>query len=122
MALSVLVADDSKLSRRSVKKSLPPELDYDISEATNGQEAIDLLAENTFDLVLLDLTMPEVDGVDVLEYLSKREDAFPNVIVISADFQPEKQRIVLSLGAQRFIRKPLDKEELAMTMFELGYL
>ncbi len=122
MALSVLVADDSKLSRRSVKKSLPPELDYDISEATNGQEAIDLLAENTFNLVLLDLTMPEVDGVDVLEYLSKREEAFPNVIVISADFQPEKQRIVLSLGAQRFIRKPLDKEELAMTMFELGYL
>lgn len=122
MALSVLVADDSKLSRRSVKKSLPPELDYDISEATNGQEAIDLLAENTFDLVLLDLTMPDVDGVDVLEYLSKREQCFPNVIVISADFQPEKQRIVLSLGAKRFIRKPLDKEELAMTMFELGYL
>ncbi|MBB66049.1 response regulator [Alteromonas sp. KS69] len=122
MALSVLVTDDSKLSRRSVKKSLPPELDYDISEATNGQEAIDLLAENTFDLVLLDLTMPDVDGVDVLEYLSKREQCFPNVIVISADFQPEKQRIVLSLGAKRFIRKPLDKEELAMTMFELGYL
>ncbi|PHS56853.1 MAG: two-component system response regulator, partial [Alteromonas sp.] len=88
MALSVLVTDDSKLSRRSVKKSLPPELDYDISEATNGQEAIDLLAENTFDLVLLDLTMPDVDGVDVLEYLSKREQCFPNVIVISADFQP----------------------------------
>ncbi|AEF01727.1 response regulator [Alteromonas naphthalenivorans] len=122
MALSVLVTDDSKLSRRSVKKSLPPELDYDIVEATNGQEAIDLLAENTFDLVLLDLTMPDVDGVDVLEYLSKREQCFPNVIVISADFQPEKQRIVLSLGAKRFIRKPLDKEELAMTMFELGYL
>jgi len=122
MALSVLVTDDSKLSRRSVKKSLPPELDYDISEATNGQEAIDLLAENTFDLVLLDLTMPDVDCVDVLEYLSKREQCFPNVIVISADFQPEKQRIVLSLGAKRFIRKPLDKEELAMTMFELGYL
>jgi two-component system chemotaxis response regulator CheY len=122
MALSVLVTDDSKLSRRSVKKSLPPELDYDISEATNGQEAIDLLAENTFDLVLLDLTMPDVDGVDVLEYLSKREQCFPNVIVISADFKPEKQRIVLSLGAKRFIRKPLDKEELAMTMFELGYL
>ena len=122
MALSVLVTDDSKLSRRSVKKSLPPELDYDISEATNGQEAIDLLAENTFDLVLLDLTMPDVDGVDVLEYLSKREQCFPNVIVISADFQPEKQSIVLSLGAKRFIRKPLDKEELAMTMFELGYL
>jgi len=121
MAISVLVADDSKLSRRSVKKSLPPELDYDILEAANGQEAITLLSQHSFDLVLLDLTMPEVDGVGVLEYLSQQESS-PNVIVISADFQPEKQRIVLSLGAKRFIRKPLDKEELAMTLFELGYL
>lgn len=121
MAISVLVADDSKLSRRSVIRSLPPELEYDISEATNGKEAIALLAQQTFELILLDLTMPEVDGVGVLEYLSAQEIK-TNVIVISADFQPEKQRIVLSLGAKRFIRKPLDKEELAMTMFELGYL
>jgi Response regulator receiver domain. len=53
--------------------------------------------------------------------LHEKTDA-PNVIVISADFQPEKQKIVLSLGAKRFLRKPLDKEELAMTLFELGYL
>ncbi|WP_421132418.1 response regulator [Alteromonas sp. A079] len=121
MAIPVLVADDSKLSRRSVIRSLPPELEYDITEATNGQEAIDALSDNTYSLLLLDLTMPEKDGVDVLKYLDERGD-MPNVIVISADFQPEKQRIVLSLGAKRFIRKPLDKEELAMTLFELGYL
>jgi two-component system chemotaxis response regulator CheY len=121
MAIPVLVADDSKLSRRSVIRSLPPELEYDITEATNGQEAIDALSGNTYSLLLLDLTMPEKDGVDVLKYLNERGD-MPNVIVISADFQPEKQRIVLSLGAKRFIRKPLDKEELAMTLFELGYL
>ena len=121
MSISVLVADDSKLSRRSVIRSLPEDLNYDITEATNGQEAINALSENDFELILLDLTMPEVDGVGVLKYLSEKPDA-PNVIVISADFQPEKQKIVMSLGAKRFLRKPLDKEELAMTMFELGYL
>jgi len=121
MSLSVLVADDSKLSRRSVIRALPQDLEYDITEATNGQEAIDALSESNFALVLLDLTMPEVDGVGVLEFLYERPDT-PNVIVISADFQPEKQKIVMSLGAKRFLRKPLDKEELAMALFELGYL
>ena len=121
MSLSVLVADDSKLSRRSVIRALPEDLEYNITEATNGQEAIDALSESNFALVLLDLTMPEVDGVGVLEFLHEKTDA-PNFIVISADFQPEKQKIVLSLGAKRFLRKPLDKEELAMTLFELGYL
>lgn len=121
MSISVLVADDSKLSRRSVIRALPEDLEYAICEATNGKEAIELLSDTSFDLILLDLTMPEIDGVGVLEYLSDKADA-PNVIVISADFQPEKQKIVTSLGAKRFLRKPLDKEELAMAMFELGYL
>lgn len=121
MTISVLVADDSKLSRRSVIKALPPELEVNITEAANGQEAINLLSDSQFNLLLLDLTMPEVDGVDVLKFLEGKA-VRPDTIVISADFQPEKQRIVMSLGARKFIRKPLDSEELAMTLFELGYL
>lgn len=121
MTIRVLVADDSRLSRRSVIKALPPELEFDISEASNGKEAIQLLEKSNYQLMLLDLTMPELDGVGVLEHLTGVQRK-PNVIVISADFQPEKQRTVMSLGASKFIRKPLDKEELAMTLFELGYL
>ncbi|KXJ59529.1 MAG: two-component system response regulator [Alteromonas sp. Nap_26] len=121
MSISVLVADDSKLSRRSVVRSLPQELTYDIAEATNGEEAIHALSERKFDLLLLDLTMPIIDGIGVLEHLQTQESA-PQVIVISADFQPEKQKNVMALGAKRFLRKPLDKDELAMVFFELGYL
>lgn len=121
MTVPLLVADDSRLSRRSVIKALPPEIEFSITEVTNGREAIEQLESSAFKLILLDLTMPELDGVGVLEYLSGKHER-PDVIVISADFQPEKQRIVMELGAQKFIRKPLDKEELAMTLFELGYL
>ena len=121
MAVPLLVADDSRLSRRSVIKALPPELEFSIAEAANGREAIEQLESFSFKLLLLDLTMPDIDGVGVLEYLAGKADR-PDVIVISADFQPEKQRIVMELGAKKFIRKPLDKEELAMTLFELGYL
>lgn len=121
MSLSVLVADDSKLSRRSVTRAIPTELDVNLREASNGREAIEILSEHPIQLVLLDLTMPDIDGVGVLEYLEGKPNT-PDVIVISADFQPEKQRMVMALGAKRFLRKPLDKEELAMTLFELGYL
>ena len=89
MSLTVLVADDSKLSRRSVIRALPPELEITVIEATNGKEAIETLSGNAVQLVLLDLTMPEIDGVGVLEYLSEQPSS-PDIIVISADFQPEK--------------------------------
>ncbi|MEG3767558.1 response regulator [Alteromonas sp. 14N.309.X.WAT.G.H12] len=121
MAVPLLLADDSRLSRRCVVKALPPEIDFTITEACNGKEAIDHLQENDFKLLLLDLTMPEVDGIGVLEYLSHAKSTL-DVIVISADFQPEKQRRVAELGARKFIKKPLNHDELAMTLFELGYL
>ncbi|WP_218355046.1 response regulator [Alteromonas lipotrueiana] len=121
MVMRVLVTDDSRLSRRNAIRALPPELEYDICEAANGKEAIALLNKTPFELLLLDLTMPEIDGVGVLEHLVDKHQK-PHTVVISADFQPEKQRIVMGLGAVKFIRKPLDPEDLAMTLFELGYL
>lgn len=121
MSLSVLIADDSKLARRNVVRSLPLEVDFAATEVTNGQEAVSLLADNTYSLVLLDLTMPKLDGIDVLERLQTLEK-MPNVVVISADFQPEKQRVVKELGAKFFLRKPLKKEDLTAVLSELGYL
>ncbi len=121
MVMRVLVTDDSRLSRRSVIRALPPELEYDIYEAANGKEAIALLNERPFELMLLDLTMPEIDGIGVLKYLANQSQK-PHTVVISADFQPEKQRLVLELGAMKFLQKPLDAEDLAMALFELGYL
>lgn len=121
MSIALLVTDDSKLSRKSAIRALPPELDYHITEATNGREAIEIMQHQGFHLLLLDLTMPEIDGVGVLEYLSQ-QSPMPNVIVISADIQPAMKEKVFGLGAKRFLHKPLNPDELAMAMFELGYL
>ena len=105
MSLSVLVADDSKLSRRSVIRALPEDLEYNITEAINGQEAIDALSESNFALVLLDLTMPEVDGVGVLEFLHEKTDA-PNVIVISADFNLKSKKLFYLSELSVFFANP----------------
>ena len=119
MSISVLVADDSKLSRRSVIRSLPQDLEYDITEATNGQEAINALSESEFALVLLDLTMPEVDGVQVLERI-KAEKIECFVLVISADIQQQMKQKVAQLGAIDFINKPINKSALSEVLHKFG--
>lgn len=118
MSLTILIADDSKLSRKSLIKNLPQDLQYDIIEASNGKEAIQLLKTDPLDLLILDLTMPEVDGIAVLEFINSWGYTLP-VIVISADFQPKRQEQIQALGFKHFIKKPFNEDQLALAFFEL---
>jgi len=111
----VLICDDSALARKMARKSLPLDFAESIAQASNGEEAIRLLAEQRFDLLLLDLTMPVLDGVGVLERL-KHQDIDIFTIVISGDIQPEMQSRVRQLGALDFIPKPICADKLAQTL------
>ncbi|WP_462176496.1 response regulator [Pseudoalteromonas gelatinilytica] len=116
---SVLVCDDSNIARKQVVRCLGDCLDADIQQATNGREALALLREQNFDLLCLDLTMPEVDGVAVLEMI-KAEKIECFVIVISADIQAEMKQRVVKLGAIDFIDKPIDLVRLKATLHKFG--
>jgi len=121
MALSVLICDDSLLARKQVRKSLPDNFDAEFYTAGNGQEALSLLQQHDIGLVFLDLTMPELDGIGVLEQIRALQlDCF--VIVISADIQPEMQRRVTELGALAFIHKPVSTEKLALILKQYGLI
>jgi two-component system chemotaxis response regulator CheY len=121
MAISILVVDDSAMSRKLVIKALPPEWDVEIRQAANGQEALNLCKSDKPQVVLLDLTMPVMDGFEVLEAL-KREGLKPFVIVISADVQPKAQERVKELGAVAFLRKPIKTEEIKQVLIAHGLL
>lgn len=121
MSKRVLIVDDSRVGRKMVKRSLPDDWDIDLSEAGDGQQAIDYLGGEDFDVVFLDLTMPIVDGYDVLRWL-KNHDLDPIVIVISGDVQPEAKVRVLLLGAFEFVPKPPDKEVLERILKLAGVL
>ncbi|MDW6004379.1 response regulator [Vibrio mangrovi] len=121
MAINVTIADDSKMSRKSVMRALPDEWDVNIHEATNGKEAIVNYAQGLADVMFLDLTMPEMDGFQVLEHLHEI-DAKSVVIVISADIQPYAQERVKQLGAASFIQKPLDPAQLKHVLHGVGLL
>ncbi len=121
MAISILVVDDSAMSRKLVIRALPPEWDVEVHQAGNGQEALNLYKSSKPQVMLLDLTMPVMDGFEVLESL-KREGQTPFVIVISADVQPKAQERVKELGAVAFLKKPIKTEEIKQVLQDNGLL
>jgi len=116
---SVLVCDDSNVARKQVVRCLGDCISADIKQASNGREALALLRQQNFDLLCLDLTMPEVDGVAVLEKI-KAEKIECFVLVISADIQTEMKQRVAKLGAIDFIDKPIELVRLKTTLHKFG--
>lgn len=119
MGFPVLICDDSMLARKAAQRALPQDWNIEISFACNGKEALDSLRRKQFGLLLLDLTMPEMDGVEVLEQI-KAEGIEVFVVVISGDIQPQMQQRVLALGALDFIAKPVDNLRLLKTLQGFG--
>lgn len=119
MNYSVLVCDDSTVARKQVKRCLESALEVDVVEAKNGEEALLLLKSQQIDLVCLDLTMPIVDGLGVLEGIkSNRIESI--VVVISADIQAEMKSRVAALGAIDFLEKPVSSDALISLLHKFG--
>ena len=109
------------MARKQVLRSLPEQLSANAQLAKNGQEAVELLRSQQFDILFLDLTMPVLDGLGVLQAL-KDENITPAIFVISADIQPEMQNKVLELGAKAFMRKPVQLDVLNTNLKSHGFL
>ena len=113
---AVLIVDDQLALLRSLQALLRIN-GYAVELAADGAEAINKLQEGKFDLVLLDLQMPGIDGLEVLEYI-RRENLDPEIIIISGVSSFSSFKRVLHLGAYDFIRKPYDPEELLASVRE----
>lgn len=117
--VSLLICDDSSLARKQLLRALPAGWPLDVMQASSGREALEQLRTGRVDVLLLDLTMPDLDGYQVLAAM-REEKLRCKVIVISADIQEEAVRRVLDLGALAFIRKPFDPVHLQQTLAGLG--
>ncbi|CAM2937452.1 MULTISPECIES: response regulator [Vibrio] len=107
MSFPVLICDDSALARKQMARSLPAALNANITFAEHGLDALQILQQQTFNLMFLDLTMPELDGFGTLEEMKSRGISTP-VVVVSGDIQPKAKERVMALGAKAFIQKPID--------------
>ncbi|MGJ7096368.1 response regulator [Vibrio hannami] len=118
MSYPVMICDDSALARKQMARSLPASLGADITFAINGLDALEKLEQQSFKLLFLDLTMPELDGFGTLEEIRKKRIDV-SVVVVSGDIQPKAKAKVEALGAVAFIQKPIDKEILKQVLREL---
>ena len=110
MEQTVLIIDDEKLLLSSLKKALSRD-GYRILTATNGRDALDCFEKNNPDLVLLDVKLPDIDGMQVLKKI-KEMDSNSAIIVMTA-FSGIKGAVeAIRLGAYDYIAKPFDIEEL----------
>jgi two-component system, chemotaxis family, chemotaxis protein CheY len=110
MKQRVLVVDDSALSRRTLRQILEP-AGYDVVEADDGLSALERYFLDKPDVVLLDLVMKGMYGLDVLIKL-RELDAEAKVVVVSADVQTSSQELVEQAGGKAFVNKPFDRAEI----------
>lgn len=116
--IPLLVCDDSNMARKQLIRALPAEWPVSLSQASNGEEALALIRQGLGQVMLLDLTMPVLDGYQTLTAL-RAEGLKSQVIVVSGDVQEEAVRRVRELGALAFIKKPADPEILRQTLIDL---
>lgn len=108
--LRTLIVDDEAAIRRFLKTALGTQ-DYAVSEAENGKAALELASRNSFDLIVLDLGMPGMDGFEVLSHLRETGSAVP-VIVLSVRSDEGGKVKALDMGADDYVTKPFGIEEL----------
>jgi DNA-binding response OmpR family regulator len=113
----ILIVDDDE-SVRSLLRATLPEDGYEVLEASDGDSALELIAREPPDLVLLDWQMPGRPGSQVLDELKHRNPELP-VVVLTAQHQPPHRALAEALGVDVFLTKPFSPMELLDTVERL---
>ncbi len=111
----VLIVDDAAFMRISIRKTLEKGGYEVVGEAENGKVAVKKYNELQPDLVILDITMPEMDGITALKKI-KQIDKDAKVLMVSAMGQESYIREAISYGAKNFIVKPFDNNLILKTL------
>lgn len=113
--MKVLYAEDNVMNQFFIKKLFAKwKIDYDV--ACNGREAVDFISKKDYEIVLVDLQMPELDGFEVAKFIRTDNVSGFNkdvpIIAFTADISPETKTKVLSVGMNDYLTKPFRQEEL----------
>jgi two-component system chemotaxis response regulator CheY len=109
----VLVVDDSKVMREMIVACLRPEPELAFSHAASGLEAIEKLSLQRFDILVLDLNMPDIGGIEVVDFVRAQDTLreLPIIVVTTRGDEASRTK-AMSAGASRFMTKPFTPEDL----------
>jgi CheY-like chemotaxis protein len=116
---TILIVDDSPVIQRLLCLTLQRE-GHDVSTVSNGREALAMLSNGCFDLAIVDLAMPEMDGITLLRQIRANQHCpqIP-VIMLTASGQDEDRVMAGKAGANDFLTKPANSRVLAQTVSRL---
>jgi CheY-like chemotaxis protein len=109
MSSNILLVDDIEVNRKIASLMLK-KLGYQADFATNGIEAIEALKNKSYDIVLMDIEMPEMDGIEATKIIRERWHNNPKIIAVTA--LANCRELCLEAGADDFISKPLNMQDL----------
>lgn len=120
-AYRILLADDKKINQQ-VLKLLLRNMGFKVQVAANGQQVLNMYNPDAFDLILMDIQMPVMDGVMAMRKLREQHTQLPPVIALSANAMEGDRENYINQGMDEYLTKPLKKEELIEVLSKLGML
>lgn len=114
---SILLVEDEENLQEALKLNLELE-DYEVTSAWNGVEALELIQKEYFDLLILDVMLPELDGISVVESIRLQNNDIP-VLILSAKNSSADRVLGLKKGADDYLTKPFNLEELLLRVSKL---
>jgi len=116
--VSVLLVDDNIINQKIMARLLEAE-GFQITLASNGREAIDMIENQTFDIVLMDMQMPELSGIDTTKIL-REEMGMTDlpIIALTANVMKEDMDTCIEAGMNDFLSKPIDAENVKRVIFK----
>ena len=116
--LKVLIVDDSLIIRKKVKKLVEVLGHTVLNSAKNGQEAIDMYKENKADLITMDITMPDMDGITAVQEIMKI-DSEAKIIMVTSHGQEDMVIKSIKAGAVGYMLKPVSEDKLTAAIGEV---
>ena len=117
--LNILIAEDNLINQKLIIKVLN-KLGYEPKLANNGQEAIDMLNIDPFDVILMDVQMPVLDGLEATKRIRLEFEKQPLIVAMTANALVEDREICLLAGMDEYVSKPIRLEELTRVLAEVS--
>ncbi len=116
---NILVVDDEENARTGMSRLLAAE-GFDVQSAGDGYEALEYLRSGSFRLIISDLNMPNLDGIDFLQ-IARREFPEINIIILTASGGTDSYLQAMNLGVAEYLCKPIKFDALKSVMYSIAY-